>query len=432
MSWASLIPALAGGDRYPGATVALDFIAGFYKAPGAFGADFASLPGLAVSRASVGYAERADGSLVQFASNVARITDKGLLVEEARTNSALWSGDVTNAAWAKGTSATGSVSAVVGPDGAFAKKLTEATNTVTHSVSQNINVSAGATVSLTVVAAPAERRYLQLTMVSASDFPNAVFDLQTGTVTQSGATAGAALVSASARQLANGFWACTLIGSITAATTYQVREIIQNSATPGTTAITGGVSYAGDGVSGLVIATSQFEAGAFPTSYIPTTTAAATRPADNISFSGMSSQTGTLYAEALDLVNKNFSQAAGFSDSAAPGSATNRITLGWAALSTSFRITSFGTDAFVADAAVPTAGAVVKLAMSWASGGSALASKDGSTVVATTNTGVVPAAVTFLELGSGGAPTPYLNGYVRRVTFKPSQDAQTVLNAATQ
>lgn len=57
--------------------------------------------GLTVTRASNGYAETKSGQLTSFGSNVLRRTDKGALIEMARTNLALWSRDFTNAAWVK-------------------------------------------------------------------------------------------------------------------------------------------------------------------------------------------------------------------------------------------------------------------------------------------------------------------------------------------
>src|ERR1700733_11295724 len=57
--------------------------------------------GLTTSRASVGYANDSAGNWYQFGNNVPRITNLGLKVEESRTNSALWSRDMTNAAWTK-------------------------------------------------------------------------------------------------------------------------------------------------------------------------------------------------------------------------------------------------------------------------------------------------------------------------------------------
>lgn len=54
---------------------------------------------LSCSRASAGYAETTSGTLTQFSNDVLRITNKGLLVEETRTNVVLWDRDLTNAAW---------------------------------------------------------------------------------------------------------------------------------------------------------------------------------------------------------------------------------------------------------------------------------------------------------------------------------------------
>ncbi len=56
---------------------------------------------ISCTRASTGYAQTTSGVLTLFAANVPRITDLGLLVEEARTNVVLWNRDLTNAAWVK-------------------------------------------------------------------------------------------------------------------------------------------------------------------------------------------------------------------------------------------------------------------------------------------------------------------------------------------
>lgn len=58
---------------------------------------------LSVTRAQTvsSYAETTAGLLVPFGPDTLRVTDKGLPVEEARTNVVLWSRDLTNAAWTK-------------------------------------------------------------------------------------------------------------------------------------------------------------------------------------------------------------------------------------------------------------------------------------------------------------------------------------------
>lgn len=77
-----------------GATDAWDFTSNTYLRAGVVGPS-----GVTFTRASVGYAERSDGIWQSFASGVARITDKGLLIEGSRINRALYSRDLTNAAW---------------------------------------------------------------------------------------------------------------------------------------------------------------------------------------------------------------------------------------------------------------------------------------------------------------------------------------------
>jgi hypothetical protein len=62
----------------PGASIDMNFKDGLYYG--------AAASQLAVSRASIAYADDLAGNWYQFASNVARITNKGLLSEESRTN----------------------------------------------------------------------------------------------------------------------------------------------------------------------------------------------------------------------------------------------------------------------------------------------------------------------------------------------------------
>ena len=69
-----------GGRPLPvaGAALDMDFARNVYVG--------ATLANLTTVRASPGMAQRLDGSFVDFAANAPRITDKGLLVEEVRTN----------------------------------------------------------------------------------------------------------------------------------------------------------------------------------------------------------------------------------------------------------------------------------------------------------------------------------------------------------
>ena len=96
------------GGFFPGATLDMNFANATYL--GAKPSD------LTVVRASVAYGTNADGSLTSFGVNVPRITALGLLIEAARTNSALHSQTLHNASWTK-TSLTVTADTAVAPDG---------------------------------------------------------------------------------------------------------------------------------------------------------------------------------------------------------------------------------------------------------------------------------------------------------------------------
>jgi hypothetical protein len=86
LSFAARAIPLYGADPYPNASVALDFVRGFYKAPGASGGSLSSLPGWSFSRTGV-ETDLATGA-TQFASGVpAIVPGLGLQAFDARTNS---------------------------------------------------------------------------------------------------------------------------------------------------------------------------------------------------------------------------------------------------------------------------------------------------------------------------------------------------------
>lgn len=54
---------------------------------------------LTITRASTAYEDDSTGLWHSFGNNVLRVTNKGTLIEESRTNVVLWDRDLTNAAW---------------------------------------------------------------------------------------------------------------------------------------------------------------------------------------------------------------------------------------------------------------------------------------------------------------------------------------------
>lgn len=86
-----------------GALHAWDFQKGMVRFNGLRVGNFGDTPGLTFTRASsaVDYAQTLDGRWMPFGIGAPRITDRGLLLEGARTNLLLYARDFTDAAWVK-------------------------------------------------------------------------------------------------------------------------------------------------------------------------------------------------------------------------------------------------------------------------------------------------------------------------------------------
>jgi hypothetical protein len=192
----------------------------------------------------------------------------GLLVEESRQNLLVQSEDFSQSWYNFGT--TDSLVSITNPaGGSTAFKLIETAATEEHGIYQTTSTSGDNT--FTVFAKAAERRYIVLRRDSASLL--AVFDLQTGTVTQTDAG-----VIASISDSGNGWYRCSMTCANTQNTVIKISLDGTGIATQN--------AYTGDGTSGIYIWGAQLEAGSFPTSYIPTEGSTVTRAADVASITG--------------------------------------------------------------------------------------------------------------------------------------------------
>lgn len=224
----------------------------------------------------------------------------GLLIEEQRTNLMLYSEMFSDAVWAK-TNSSITANTIVAPDGALTgDKLVSSSTTNFMSVNQlNVSVISGNSYTMTAYAKVGEWRYAYLQVggtswTSQGQNSGIRFDLINGTV--AGAYNGQSTANGSISNEGNGWfrisavWTCNL-------TTAAGAVVIGMTNTNNTAASTG------DGTSGIFIWGAQLEAGAFPTSYIPTVASQVTRAADvavmtGTNFSDWYNQTeGTLFAE---------------------------------------------------------------------------------------------------------------------------------------
>ena len=255
----------------------------------------ANTPNWTVTRASTGYAQTSGGVLQSFASGELRRTDKGVLIEGARTNLCLQSQTFDNASWVKSRT-TVSADAVAAPDGTTtAYKLLETVDSGTHRAYQKFTKAASAiTYTYTLYLKAAERTFAHIRLAETGEVNQATVGVnlstgELGTPDGSGITS----ISAAVTALANGWYRLSLTGTTTTDTVLTAYVMSATGLT------SGDVSFAGDITKGVYIWGAQLEAAAFASSYIPTTTASATRAADSLTVTGV---TGldyplTLYAE---------------------------------------------------------------------------------------------------------------------------------------
>jgi len=219
-------------------------------------------------------------NLAYYATTTAPFTQcvpRGLLIEESRANSLTYSEDLTNAAWVLGTNTVTS-NAIAAPDGNVTADLLIPTSaTVTHIFYQTASVTSGSTYIQSVYAKAGGYAFLNFgggTGFNSAQYIN--FDVQSGTVSTSSGFTG------TITPVGNGWYRCTVTAVATSTTAAGYIIFRASSAARTTPAIT----YAGNGTSGVYVWGVQLELGAFATSYIPTTTAAATRSADLATMTG--------------------------------------------------------------------------------------------------------------------------------------------------
>jgi len=248
---------------------------------------------LSISRASTGYVTNADGTLTSFGTNTLRIGNgAGLLIEDARTNVAIHSQDMAGN-WST-IQCTATNNQAVAPDGTTTMCLMQENTLNDQHLLRTFAgylsaITAGATVTFSVFVKDIDRRFVGIYYQSFSTRKGGycVADLQTGTITASGAlSTGGTFVSASIETFANGIYRISVTAAGDAAETDPLINISTlASGTPGNAIDTGGWVYTGTSKQ-IYVWGAQLEVGSFLSSYIPTTTVAVTRAADAVTCVG--------------------------------------------------------------------------------------------------------------------------------------------------
>jgi hypothetical protein len=378
----------------------------------------------------------ANGVLQTAAANVPRFdhdpatgASRGLLIEESRQNLLQRSEEFGNAYWTK-TRASITANAIAAPDGTTTADLLVEDNTASNShfaFRQIAHAGANGPVTATVFAKAKERTRVSIVVGAGTPSPvnfsfgETVFNLADGTagsyIAFQAGTASNGTGSATIVNVGNGWYRCsvTVTPVGVTATDTQLYIALHNGTS---------TSYTGDNTSGAYIWGAQLEAGAFATSYIPTTSVAVTRQADSAIVNPISSfynaSEGTLFAE--------------FSRYSIAGTGSifvaDNETIG-------NRVGLFGTVAQVAISDVYTtidtfsvvAGTVYRGILGYKANDHA-ATLNGAAV--DTNTAVgVPVAATHLRIGSEAFTAASTSGHIRRIAYWPKRLSNALLQSLT-
>ena len=232
-----------------------------------------------------------DGLLKTAAANEPRLDynpvtlqPRGLLIEGARTNLLTYSSEFGNVSWSKTNcnitgNALASSSGIVDADLVVADASVDTARDVRRNL---LTTPPNQSLSLSLEISAADARYALLSIrnrTSAGNSVNAEFDLVTGVISipayNLGTGAGA---RAKITNLGGGKYRCSVSGVPDTAGT-ETTIVVSFRKTSGINPVASGTNLA-------YIAAVQLEAGAYATSYIPTTTAAVTRAADSAIMTG--------------------------------------------------------------------------------------------------------------------------------------------------
>ena len=385
---------------------------------------------------SDGLIKSATNNQPRFDYNPTTLVCKGLLIEEQRTNLLQRSEEFDDAYWTK-TNATVTANTAVAPGGTLtADKLVATAVSGRHVAFRNIATSASNAFTVSCYAKAGEYGFLALSVMQGSNSSGILytFNLTDGTATQR-AVGGYSGVSAQSQSVGNGWWRCSITFTNAGATADYVIIAPSPSATPSFDASYVTASYTGDGYSGIYIWGAQLEAGAFATSYIPTTTAALTRNAD------VAVMTGTNFSDWFNASEGTFvSKADTTPFNGALSGSLPILNVNDNTTNNQFgsRFDTGGTNTsmlmFIGGASQGTVGlynAVAgqnKLAINYKSG-----NRVGSLNAATVKTGTYTGSLVVdrMRIGSD-ANGSYLNGTIQQVNFYPQALTNTEMQSISK
>lgn len=376
---------------------------------------------LTVTRASVGYADNIAGTWTNFLANVARITDKGLLVEEVRTNGVPNNSTTGAVGGSPGTLPTGIT--ITLPTG-LTRTITLGSTSGIEWVDLNYAGTASSTAQLiirqtTIASSPAA--------VSGQIWTNSAWisnSSTTGTTTLTLSiiaydAANAATENQATSVFGQAWQRSQLTRTLSGGTTTKINHAIVTSNITNTTVVNFTIR----------IGWPQSEQGEYASSPIRTTVAAAARAADVVTVT-----TPPILSRILSLFGKATPQAPAtylgnqFISAISDGTTANRFGLD--------RLAATATPNWSLDlvqteisASAWTQNVSRKIAATYLTADQA-GSFNGSAAVSANST-VTLTGLNRIEVGGNGASLLQFNGYVERITLWPSRLSNDNLQTIT-
>lgn len=360
----------------------------------------------------------------RFDYDPATLLPRGFLIEEARTNLLRWSRDLTQADWTKSADTT-VAQTQTGIDGvANSCSLYTEGSAGTAQVAQQRSTTANTAVCTTlwIKYVAATQWVWILSSDGSSDGVSCVVNVVTG-ATGTPSTVGSATGVFCTATTINGW--CKIILGYTPVSGFAFNAVSIHSATSSGSSVR--VSN-----SSFIIDAIQSELGAFPTSYIPTTTTALTRSSD------VASMTGTNFSDWWNATEGTFVaefDSSGLGTNALvhrvdDNTANERLLFAVSSASTlQVTSTSGGITDFSLSVGAYTQGSVAKNATSFVAGTEKVRCSNGGGVVSN-GTNVSNATMTRLWIGNN-ANTQFINGHIRRLTYYNRRLPDTLLKALT-
>lgn len=368
--------------------------------------------------------DQPDGTLTLFnhPDDIPRIdynpdgTVKGLLIEEQRTNLEEYSNDFSSGGWAKNGTVTLTAGEYDGPLGVNSGTKVDAGTDLDGLYEFLPSVASGSSLAVSAwfkyVSGDTELRFALEGAAFSTGRSGVVVDISDGTI--SGTTGSVTPDTFDVIDYGNGWYRAFFTTTTTATGTYALVVYTENGA---------GVF----GLSGV-----QIEAGAFPTSYIPTSGAPATRSADIASIPvtdfGHNQKAGTVVVTGckIDRVSTIAgTEIAMLSKVAFSTDNATRVFYRASGATGFFNTVSASTNVDLSPTGVLSAGQDLNIAFTYSEDDFATVANGGTVL---TDTSGVVAEHTVLRIGAG---QQHLNGHIKSIQYYPRRLTNAQLQELT-